>query len=705
MDGFSSPDGDEANIPPTIYVMKFHENARREAVEFLLEKIEAKHKFGGAELYVRCEPPGEGLTVHITATKIKLLEIAEAIEIQKPTQDGIMQEVSVRGLDNFLHHGATLDTLLSPGEIEYCVRRELHAMSAGEEPCLPGYPGVPLQPDDSLVDVYKREAIITSLFPLHDRQKLKEVYNKCVTTIIPYNSEDELRNYFGEGIALYFSFLGLYTMMLVLPAVLGLLQTVLGLESFAEHTFYAAFNLVYVTIFLEMWKRQCSTLSYQWGTLGSEHKEQVRQAYRTEQKRQDAQPHSCWKTNIKIYLVSVPAVGVSVLLALYVMVTAFTFEERVLDWSRFYGAFIASLMPVPTSLYAMIVWLMNFYYKKLATFLTNWENHRTQYDHEWHRMSKLVTFAFVNNFSSLFYIAFYIQDMAMLRSHVATMLIVWQMINHFQETLLPYFIRKAYSKIESSVIKQLKEHPATSEFFAPSKTAVEDDAKETRPVPVLSLCDKDPRITQAREEIKLDSYADTYDDYLEIFTQFSYVFLFSSVYPMAAFWALLNNVLELKTDAFKICQVYQRPPSARAANIGVWQGCFELVGWLAVGTNCALLCVSPHLSHLAKAIGWTSWVLVFVGLEHLILLTKTAIAWLVPDRPSTVREAVDRANTLTKLAAKADREKRIGRMKRRFRSVHGMPRSGSRSRGASPNTSRGESPEMGNGGPARNRFR
>ena len=63
------------------------------------------------------------------------------------------------------------------------------------------------------------------------------------------------------------------------------------------------------------------------------------------------------------------------------------------------------------------------------------------------------------------------------------------------------------------MIKQLKEHPATSEFFAPSKTAVEDDAKETRPVPVLSLCDKDPRITQAREEIKLDSYAVSLRDF------------------------------------------------------------------------------------------------------------------------------------------------------------------------------------------------
>ncbi|KAF2347299.1 hypothetical protein FHG87_021944, partial [Trinorchestia longiramus] len=99
-----SPEGSgAAHIPPTIYVIKFHKNARREAVEFLLERIESKHKYGGAELFVRCEPQqpgkvstvapaaGKGLVVHVSATKIKLLEIAEATELQKETSDGLIQ--------------------------------------------------------------------------------------------------------------------------------------------------------------------------------------------------------------------------------------------------------------------------------------------------------------------------------------------------------------------------------------------------------------------------------------------------------------------------------------------------------------------------------------------------------------------------------------------------------------------------------------
>lgn len=56
-----------------------------------------------------------------------------------------------------------------------------------------------------------------------------------------------------------------------------------------------------------------------------------------------------------------------------------------------------------------------------------------------------------------------------------------------------------------------------------------------------------------------------------MFIQFGYVFLFSSVFPLAAFWAVFNNVLEIRTDAFKLCKAFQRPIGRQAKNIGAWQ--------------------------------------------------------------------------------------------------------------------------------------
>ena len=65
----------------------------------------------------------------------------------------------------------------------------------------------------------------------------------------------------------------------------------------------------------------------------------------------------------------------------------------------------------------------------------------------------------------------------------------------------------------------------------------------------------------------------TLNDYLEMFLQFGYVFLFSSVFPLAALWALINNITEIRSDAFKMCRVFQRPFAEGASNIGAWQVC------------------------------------------------------------------------------------------------------------------------------------
>lgn len=63
----------------------------------------------------------------------------------------------------------------------------------------------------------------------------------------------------------------------------------------------------------------------------------------------------------------------------------------------------------------------------------------------------------------------------------------------------------------------------------------------------------------------------TFDDYLELFLQFGYVSLFSCVYPLAAVFAVLNNITEIYSDALKMCRVYKRPFAEPTANIGVWQ--------------------------------------------------------------------------------------------------------------------------------------
>ena len=67
------------------------------------------------------------------------------------------------------------------------------------------------------------------------------------------------------------------------------------------------------------------------------------------------------------------------------------------------------------------------------------------------------------------------------------------------------------------------------------------------------------QVSQVEVEGSTPQYEGTFDDYLEMFIQFGYVTLFSSAYPLAGLCALLNNMIEVRSDAFKLCFIHQRP--------------------------------------------------------------------------------------------------------------------------------------------------
>ena len=168
--------------------------------------------------------------------------------------------------------------------------------------------------------------------PVNERQRLQADW-ASVSCMFRYQPIHAIREYFGEKIALYFSWLGFYTMFLVPAAIVGILCFIYGvvssldspsvLESCADlplangtgHLFYmcplcdkrcsyfllninclyakvthffdneatlffAAFMSVWATLFLEFWKRRQISLAYQWHSMGFEEaEEQVRPEY------------------------------------------------------------------------------------------------------------------------------------------------------------------------------------------------------------------------------------------------------------------------------------------------------------------------------------------------------------------------------------------------------------------------------------------
>ena len=91
---------------------------------------------------------------------------------------------------------------------------------------------------------------------------------------------DKIQRYFGETVAMYFAFLGFYTVGLIPPAFIGVLSFLFGRDNVNTMVFFSIFNLVWATVFLEAWKRNCSTLSYKWGMIGFHEFEEPRPKFK-----------------------------------------------------------------------------------------------------------------------------------------------------------------------------------------------------------------------------------------------------------------------------------------------------------------------------------------------------------------------------------------------------------------------------------------
>lgn len=671
---------------PTLVVVEFHQKAQKQTIDWLIGKIRAKRSKGGAELIVKILPAhnDKGVMLHVSAPTVRLLEAAELLEIKKKDHEGYLRELTLRDIEPFLYDGITMESLLSMAEKQRIVLHELQNIRAQtEDHVLPGYPQIQLYNGQPIFVLCQVEEIITQAFPLHDTEELHSLGVRWYWAILSEQPLEDIRTYFGEAIAIYFAFLGFYTIALIIPAIVGITQFFLTFTDKYEFTVFAFFNLVWVTLFLEAWKRHCNELAYKWGTMHTESLKEARPSYYGEMKLSPVtgryEPtYPPWKTMAKTYGMSFPIVFLCLVLAFIIMLISFWAEDYMTDIHRRYGNSITSLLTyLPSVIYAAIVWLMGGLYNKLSTFLTEWENHRTQTEFDNHRIVKLVLFEFVNNFMSLFYIAFYIQDLQMLQSQVAVMLIIQQAISHFQEALLPFVILQWYTKWHSDISNKMqKKKRAKKAIYTTVGSSASDSDQvanlETTEAEELDI--DDTQVQKAISESKMDPYEGTYDDYLEMFIQFGYVFLFSSVFPLAAFWAVFNNVLEIRADAFKLCKAFQRPTAKQAKNIGAWQIAFELMGAIAVMTNCALLALSPDLRTHFSRFSSVEWTLLFVAIEHIILFLKVIIAYLIPDVPHWIDVALAKTDYESTKALRNERSQKTRRHLQRLKTVGHLDR-------------------------------
>lgn len=84
-------------------------------------------------------------------------------------------------------------------------------------------------------------------------------------------------------------------------------------------------------------------------------------------------------------------------------------------------------------------------------------------------------------------------------------------------------------------------------------------------------------------------------EYLEMVIQFGFITLFVASFPLAPLLALMNNILEIRVDSWKLTTQYRRPVAAKAHSIGVWQEILNGMAILSVVTNAFIVAFTSDM--------------------------------------------------------------------------------------------------------------
>ena len=224
----------------------------------------------------------------------------------------------------------------------------------------------------------------------------------------------------------------------------------------------------------------------------------------------------------------------------------------------------------------------------------------------------------------------FVIDPSRLRQQVIYFTLTAQIVNFAMETIVPYIKRQGFHKYQ-----ELKSERAARKGGAGPGSTVNDLPEEAE------------FLRRVRHEVELDVY-DVAVDLREMVVQYGYLALFSVVWPLTPVSFFVNNWIELRSDAVKICIGMQRPTPFRADSIGPWLDSLGFLTWLGSITTAALVYLFSNDGMgpdgtPAMIKGWALLLTIFFS-EHIYLLVGLAIRTAISkmDSPGMQKERAER---------------------------------------------------------------
>ncbi|KAI1319359.1 hypothetical protein EDD11_004225 [Mortierella claussenii] len=418
--------------------------------------------------------------------------------------------------------------------------------------------------------------------------------------VVDHKELCRIRNHFGEKVAYYFEFLQFYFLWLIVPTALGVLIHLFG-SPFS--IVYSISVIIWAIVFIESWKRREKELALWWGVRNVKKSESRRQAFKgdsviidpiTDEQMPFFSPWKRWARKIA---------GLPVILAgafvLSILVTFMFVVEVFLE--VYYGGYMKEILVyAPTVLFTLAMPYVEEMFNGIAEWLTDFENHETDGSYDYHLVQKLFIFKVLNSYLSILLTAYvYIPfgphvigrlqayglpfatvaiEPRMLQDRLQAFMISNQVISFFSETILPWATRRL---MKGAVVIQKE----VAEVFTQDDNSTADKTG--------GLVGQDPEhvkrfLKSVQAQVELPVY-DVNEDYGEMVDQFGYITLFSVIWPLTSLCAFINNWIELRSDAAKICFHTRRPLPSRTDSIGPWIENLEHLTWFSSLTNASIL--------------------------------------------------------------------------------------------------------------------
>ncbi|XP_055895106.1 anoctamin-4-like isoform X2 [Biomphalaria glabrata] len=481
----------------------------------------------------------------------------------------------------------------------------------------------------------------------------------------------QIRNYFGEKIGLYFAWTGVLITTLWIPMLFGVAvfiyglyesltdtatkpnATSLGLQDVLEDVkeafdndvtpFFALFICCWGTIFLEVWKRRCSFLAYEWDVDQFETNEPDRpQFYGTVVKRDPITDSLAWFYPFKLQLLKF-STSAAVLIFMVCVVVASVFAVIVyrvimnIDYCPDLPNKECLLLTtiVSSILNAVSILILGKIYDKLAVVLTDWENHRTQTSYDDSLIIKLFAFQFVNSYASCFYVAFlrgngslfkdrYVDTcegscMAQLSFQILTLMIIKPFPKFFKDIGLP-LLKKILICLRRLCCQKNQ-----------VELTEENSAQQSQ------------ELFLERERLKPDLDDFTMGEYTEKVILYGFLMLFACSFPLAPLMAIVICLIDIRVDAKRLLYLFRRPIAHIAEDIGMWYNILNFVNFVGVLTNAFIIAFT---SSWGSQFDITGKLAVVIGFEHIVFILKFLLAYLIPDVSEDVKLAIRREKYL-----------------------------------------------------------